>query len=58
MFGPGQYFTDEYGRPWHFANRSGSKDPMNVFRGAAGGIVLTRLMCLDEAQINPIDHRV
>jgi hypothetical protein len=41
-----------------FADRSGSKNPINVFRGAAGGVVLARLMCLDEAQINPIDHRV
>jgi hypothetical protein len=38
---PGQTFTDEYGRTWRFADRSGSKDPMNVdvFKGAAGGIV-------------------
>jgi hypothetical protein len=33
-------FTDEYGRSWRFADRSGSKDPSNVdvFRGAMGGI--------------------
>ena len=38
---PGEYFTDEYGRTWRFADRSGSKDPLNVdvFRGALGGIV-------------------
>jgi hypothetical protein len=37
---PGQMFTDEYGRSWRFADRSGSKDPMNVdvFKGAMGGI--------------------
>jgi len=35
---PGEY---EYGRTWRFADRSGSKDPLNVdvFRGALGGIV-------------------
>ena len=38
---PGEYFTDEHGRTWRFANRSGSKDSLNVdvFRGALGGIV-------------------
>ena len=38
---PREYFTDEYGRTWRFADRSGSKDPLNVdvFRGALGGIV-------------------
>jgi hypothetical protein len=38
---PGQMFSDEYGRTWRFADRSGSKDPYNVdvFRGALGGIV-------------------
>jgi hypothetical protein len=38
---PGQMFTDEYGRTWRFADRSGSRDPYNVdvFRGALGGIV-------------------
>ena len=38
---PGQTFTDEYGRIWRFADRSGSKDPFNVdvFRFARGGIV-------------------
>jgi hypothetical protein len=37
---PGQMFTDEYGRTWRFADRSGSKDPYNVdvFKGAMGGI--------------------
>jgi hypothetical protein len=37
---PGQLFTDEYGRTWRFADRSGSKDPYNVdvFKGAMGGI--------------------
>jgi len=37
---PGQMFTDEYGRTWRFADRSGSKDPFNVdvFKGAMGGI--------------------
>jgi hypothetical protein len=37
---PGQLFTDEYGRTWRFADRSGSKDPFNVdvFKGAMGGI--------------------
>jgi hypothetical protein len=35
---PGQHFTDEYGRTWRFADRSGSKDPYNVdvFKGATG----------------------
>ena len=38
---PGQMFTDEYGRTWRFADRSGSKDPLNVdvFKGAMGGIL-------------------
>ena len=27
---PGEYFTDEYGRTWRFADRSGSRDPLNV----------------------------
>src|SRR6516164_2974569 len=38
---PRECFTDEYGRTWRFADRSGSKDPLNVdvFRGALGGIV-------------------
>ena len=33
-------FTDEHGRTWRFADRSGSKDPFNVdvFKGAMGGI--------------------
>jgi hypothetical protein len=37
---PGQMFSDEYGRTWRFADRSGSKDPFNVdvFHGALGGI--------------------
>ena len=37
---PGQMFTDEYGRTWRFADRSGSQDPYNVdvFHGALGGI--------------------
>jgi len=40
---PREYFTDEYGRTWRFADRSGSKDPLNVdvFRGALGSIVQT-----------------
>jgi hypothetical protein len=38
---PREYFADEYGRTWRFADRSGSKDPLNgdVFRGALGSIV-------------------
>ena len=45
---PGQTFTDEYGRTWRFADRSGSKDPMNVdvFKGATGGIVKRATMGL------------
>ena len=38
---PRECFTDEYGRTWRFADRSGSKDPLNgdVLRGALGSIV-------------------
>jgi hypothetical protein len=38
---PGQWFTDDQGRHVRFADRSGSKNPMNedIFRLAAGGIV-------------------
>jgi len=43
---PGQMFTDEYGRSWRFADRSGSKDPYNVdvFKGATGGIVHQKIL--------------
>jgi hypothetical protein len=38
---PGQVFTDDQGRTVRFADRSGSKNPMNedIFRLAGGGIV-------------------
>jgi hypothetical protein len=44
--GPGEYFTDEYGRTWRFADRSGSKDPYNVdvFKGATGGIAHQKML--------------
>jgi hypothetical protein len=43
---PGEYFTDEYGRTWRFADCSGSRDPYNVdvSKGATGGIVHQRML--------------